>query len=62
MRALALDSSLARTSLGWRDYLKEQAGIAWTAEWYRAFDAGANLRAVSLEQIAAYRKTAAEPR
>ena len=44
LMALTLDSSLARNVLGWRDRLAGHAGIAWTADWYRAFKAGADAR------------------
>jgi CDP-glucose 4,6-dehydratase len=29
--------------------------IAWTADWYRAFDQGRDMRAFTLEQISNYR-------
>jgi len=58
MKALAIDASRARAELGWRSRLAEAAAIAWTADWYRAFAANENLRTVTLEQIAAYRRTA----
>lgn len=51
MHSLAVDASLARSSLGWRDRLPGKAAIAWTAEWYRAVDAGQDPREVTLAQI-----------
>jgi CDP-glucose 4,6-dehydratase len=61
MRALALDGSQARMSLGWRDHLAGALGVAWTADWYRAFAAGADVRAATLAQITAYRKLKPDP-
>jgi len=55
MKALALNASEARTHLGWSNRLDGPAAIAWTADWYRAFAANENLRAVTLSQFAAYR-------
>lgn len=57
--ALAIDASRARAELGWRSWLAGAATIAWTADWYRAFAADEDLRAVTLDQIAAYRRAAA---
>jgi CDP-glucose 4,6-dehydratase len=55
MSALTLDNSQARKSLGWQGRLSGALGVAWTADWYRAFAAGADVRALTLAQIAAYR-------
>ena len=52
---LLLDSSRARARLGWRPAAALNAALAETAEWYRAFHAGADaatLRALTLQQIA----------
>jgi CDP-glucose 4,6-dehydratase len=56
---LAIDASRARAELGWRSWLAGAATIAWTADWYRAFAADEDLRAVTLGQIAAYCRAAA---
>ena len=56
MQALALDSSRARKTLGWRTRFSAAAAIAQTTEWYRAFAAGADLRHATLAQITAYRE------
>lgn len=53
-QALALDSSLARQSLRWRDRLAGPSLIKATAAWYRAWNEGQDMRAVSLNQIAEY--------
>ncbi|MDB5440688.1 MAG: rfbG [Caulobacteraceae bacterium] len=54
MKALAVDSSLARQTLGWRDRLTGPALVETTAAWYRAWLAGGDLRAFTLSQIADY--------
>lgn len=52
--ALALDSSLARRTLGWSDRLPGRLMIAATAAWYRAWAQGADMRAVTTQQISDY--------
>jgi CDP-glucose 4,6-dehydratase len=59
MKTLAIDASLARAELSWRCRLTEADAVAWTADWYRAFTAHENLRTATLDQIAAYGRTAA---
>lgn len=54
MDKLSIDSTLARTTLDWRDHLAGGALGRWTAEWYRAYDSGADMRTFSLEQITAF--------
>jgi CDP-glucose 4,6-dehydratase len=54
MQALAVDSSLARQALGWRDRLTGPALVEATAAWYRAWLGGGDLRAFTLSQIADY--------
>lgn len=54
MPTLALDASRARQALGWAPRLGSVDAIGWTAEWYKAFDAGADMRAVSLDQLTRY--------
>ncbi len=52
--ALTLSSALALSALGWRPRLSLQQTIDWTAAWYKANREGADMRAFSLSQIAAY--------
>ena len=52
--ALALDSAAAMARLGWRPRLTGADALAWTAAWYKGFDAGTPARALSLAQISAY--------
>ncbi|MEA2480073.1 MAG: CDP-glucose 4,6-dehydratase [Thermoleophilaceae bacterium] len=51
---LKLDSSRARTRLGWAPAWDLEQGVAATAEWYRAWRRGGDVRALALEQIDAY--------
>ncbi len=53
-QALVLNSDLATASLGWRPRLSLADTIAWTTEWYSAHRTGADMRALSLAQIARY--------
>lgn len=52
---LALDATLAAEALGWRSQVDLATTLAWTAEWYRAQRDGADLHALTLEQLARYR-------
>ncbi len=52
---LTLDSSKARTLLGWSPRLSAETAITMTADWYRAFaEGGVSLRAFSEAQIDSY--------
>ncbi len=51
---LALDISKARQRLDWRPRLDLATALDWTVDWYRAHARGADMRAVSLEQLHAY--------
>ena len=55
---LALDSSAARRVLNWREVLAAEAAVTWTADWYRAFRRGEDMRAATLKQIADYERLA----
>lgn len=48
---LSLNCSKAKTTLGWHPTLSIAEGIDLTAEWYRAFRDGKDMRAVTLKQI-----------
>lgn len=52
--ALALDSTLARQTLGWRERLSGPALIDLTTAWYRAWADGADMHDFTLSQIAAF--------
>jgi CDP-glucose 4,6-dehydratase len=54
MSQLAVNSSCARQTLGWRPRLSGQSLIDWTASWYQAVHSGQHARATTLAQIDAY--------
>ena len=51
---LKLDSSKARSRLGWRSRVNIDAALAATIAWYRAHAAGADMQELSLRQIEQY--------
>jgi CDP-glucose 4,6-dehydratase len=51
---LALDSALARKTLGWRDRYTGDALLEATVEWYRGFARGQDAERMTLAQIEAY--------
>ena len=51
---LKLDSGKARDELGWTPRLDLDAALRWTVEWYDAFARGADLRALTERQAAAF--------
>jgi len=53
-RALKLDTSKAAAELDWRPVLPLKQALVWIAEWYQAFNKGADLRELTLEQIRLY--------
>ena len=54
---LKLDSSRARMRLGWRPRWELGRALEATVEWFRAFERGAAMREITLEQISAYEST-----
>jgi CDP-glucose 4,6-dehydratase len=50
---LTLDCSKARTRLGWHPVIEFDRALQLTSQWYRAFHDGADMRAVTLQQIGA---------
>jgi CDP-glucose 4,6-dehydratase len=50
--SLRLDSTRARRELGWEPPLSLQDGLRLTVEWYLAYRAGEDMRALTLAQIA----------
>lgn len=53
---LNLDTSRARTLLGWHPALPLQQALQWTVEWYRAFEARADLARFTRMQIEQYER------
>lgn len=51
---LALDAGKAQRDLGWRDRLQFRDAVAWTVDWYRRIENGADPLAVTAEQIAEF--------
>jgi CDP-glucose 4,6-dehydratase len=51
---LKLDSSLARTQLGWRPRWGLEQALDRTAEWFRAHREGADARATTMAQVRAF--------
>lgn len=52
---LKLDSSKAKSNLGWKTKLDIDKTIEWTAEWYENFFENENMRQITLNQIERYR-------
>jgi CDP-glucose 4,6-dehydratase len=51
---LKLDSSKAKSQLGWKARWRLQAALQKTMEWHRAWHNGSDMRAVTLKQIIQY--------
>ncbi len=48
---LKLDSSMARTHLGWRSMVSVETALDWTVEWYRAYLRQEDMRSMTLQHI-----------
>ena len=53
-QALRLDSTRARTLLGWQPRWTLDQALQRTTDWYRAWSEGRDLRAISLAQLDDY--------
>jgi CDP-glucose 4,6-dehydratase len=51
---LKLDCSKACADLGWRPRLALEEALRWTVDWYKCFEGGGDLRALTEGQIAVY--------
>jgi CDP-glucose 4,6-dehydratase len=51
---LRLDCAKARARLGWRPALPLDTALAWIVEWFKAYRAGEDLRALTQAQIRRY--------
>jgi CDP-glucose 4,6-dehydratase len=60
-RYLKLDSSRARTRLGWRPRWRLEEGLDAVLDWYRALSAGGDMQAVTLAQIDAFERGSKSP-
>ena len=48
---LSLDSSLAKTALGWQDKLKFTDAVTWTTDWYQEVEKNKSARNITHQQI-----------
>lgn len=53
---LKLDCARAHNLLGWRPALRLSSALQLIVEWYRQWQAGSDMQAVTLDQIAAYQR------
>ncbi|MBS1815607.1 MAG: CDP-glucose 4,6-dehydratase [Acidobacteria bacterium] len=53
---LKLDASKARMELGWKPNLRIGTTLEWLVDWYKQWQAGADMHKLTLEQISAYEK------
>jgi CDP-glucose 4,6-dehydratase len=53
-RYLRLDCSKARNLLGWTTKLRLSTALEWTVEWYRGYQHGGDMRALTEQQIARF--------
>jgi CDP-glucose 4,6-dehydratase len=51
MGYLKLDSSMARTHLGWRSTVSVETALDWTVEWHRAYLRQEDMRSMTLQHI-----------
>ena len=53
-RTLALDSSLAKSALGWQPRLDLASCIEWIVQWHKAQLAGQTMTKITAAQVASY--------
>ncbi len=51
---LKLDAGRAHRDLGWTPHLNLETALEWLVQWYRAWQSGADMHALTLAQIIAY--------
>ena len=51
---LKLDASRAHADLDWRPQLNPQTALEWLVDWYRAWQSGSDMQALTLTQIEQY--------
>lgn len=54
MKALAVNSDLARQALGWTDLIRGDDRITWTADWHAGLSAGRSAADLCASQLEAY--------
>lgn len=58
---LRLDCSKARQRLGWTPHLPLHEALRWTVDWHNGYRNGADCRALTVGQIAAFQKNLSHP-
>jgi CDP-glucose 4,6-dehydratase len=58
---LKLDASKTKVELGWEPVLSLREALAWLVTWYRTFEAGCDVRALTLDQIGQYEALCKRP-
>lgn len=53
-KALVLNANLAKQALSWQPLLDFEETMDWTVAWYRAHNAGEDMRSITLAQINTY--------
>ncbi len=53
-QALTLDASLATETIGWVPRLDMEDTVRWTADWYRAYNEGADMHDFTLAQLSEF--------
>jgi len=53
---LSLDSTRAKSFLGWNNVLNVEDAISWTLDWYRSQDGGNSAKSTTMQQIQNYSK------
>ncbi len=59
---LKLDASKARAELGWHPMLHLGTTLDWLVDWYKQWQSGADMYALTLQQISAYEELLKNPR
>ena len=57
-RILTLDSSKARSRLGWSPRLNAETSLRWTVEWYKSFQKKSDMRQLTEQQIESFQNLA----
>lgn len=60
--SLKLDASKARAELGWHPQLRLNTALEWVVDWYKTWNAGSDMQAFTLGQIAGYKALASASR
>jgi CDP-glucose 4,6-dehydratase len=58
---LKLDATRAHIELAWQPRMNLETALHWLVDWYRAWQNGQDMHAITLSQIAAYEKLLQQP-